>query len=199
MKQTAQSSCPTPHPSQLFPSTIPLGLVWHQDGTALRSRPPRVWGVCGLSSREPSGIPSVQGATASCIQSQVLSWMCPWHARTSGVGLCLLLDGRFVDDSLVGTFFAALLPSEKPNRYSQDNTDAENAGHSHGKDDAQVQSCVGRVWHFQGERKNRKLTKSSRGKFDQCVEQSSPFSLLEVQGLGSPSGDVYSWLRSLMG
>lgn len=63
----------------------------------------------------------------------------------------------------------------------------------------QVQSCVGRVWHFQGERKNRKLTKSSRGKFDQCVEQSSPFSLLEVQGLGSPSGDVYSWLRSLMG
>lgn len=29
-----------------------------------------------------------------------------------------------------------LLPSEKPNRYSQDNTDAENAGHSHGKDDA---------------------------------------------------------------
>lgn len=52
-----------------------------------------------------------------------------WSARASGVGLCLLLDGRFVNDSfIVVIFFATFLSSEKPNGYCQDNTDAKDAG-----------------------------------------------------------------------
>lgn len=44
---------------------------------------------------------------------------------TSGVGLSLLLDGWFINDSLVVTF-SAFLPFEEPNGHCQDNGDAKN-------------------------------------------------------------------------
>lgn len=68
--------------------------------------PQRVWGVFRLSSREPSGISSAQGATMCRIQAKSFLGHA-WSAGASGVGLRLLLDGRFVNDSfIVVTFFA---------------------------------------------------------------------------------------------
>ena len=60
--------------------------------------PSGVWPVCGVSSIEPSGISSVQGDPVRATQSKVLPRM-GLEAGASGVGLRLLLDGWFVNDS----------------------------------------------------------------------------------------------------
>lgn len=71
-------------------------------------------------SREPKYVVSKARSFLGCLRGP----------GTSGVGLSLLLDGWFINDSLVVTFFA-LLPSEEPDGHRQNNGDAKNASQGH--------------------------------------------------------------------
>lgn len=90
-------------------------------------------------SREPKYVVSKARSFLGCLRLP----------GTSGVDLSLLLDGWFINDSLVVTFFA-LLPFEEPNRHCQNNGDPKNTGQGHGKDDTQTQSCVGKQSYLKG-------------------------------------------------
>lgn len=105
------------------------------DVTAEQGRPAgsltRVWGKgIQVSSREHLEVFQVS-REPKYVVSKARSFLgCLRLPGTSGVDLSLLLDGWFINDSLVVTFFA-LLPFEEPNRHCQNNGDPKDTSQGH--------------------------------------------------------------------